>query len=434
MSAKDKAAEGRSRREQVIRLRELTGPALDAAGRLEATLREAGEDIRAEGEENRRLMAEIDRLAEDLGMAAAVPPLGEDGTETGPTDAMVDRALRAVSDTARAFPALSAQEYAVSVFSGFTAALIDLLLVGTPEVVKLSRGEERFDGSVLTAALRTIGTSADGRLAPALQWLSNACKVPYDRSAQKGVLTPNNHRLRSFAHDPFLGLFFAVADIWCGTTTCIDNDGRLRVIASAPKASGAEQLLAVFYYLGHILSDLCTARGVPVPGFCLTQFFTAGAEDRSLAGIAEEMYRDGYDLRHLASAAVPVAVQGLLIDAYLALTRGEEERFCPAAERERRDIARRLKREKMIFVCRAAASGGNLAKFLMPPSCGNPCALNMAQWLALAQSSCAMACAGLRERTAEAVMDNREAINQNWSVLQNAESGAAPASEEAGNR
>ena len=126
--------------------------------------------------------------------------------------------------------------------AGIASVLIDVIFVGTPEVVKIYRGGERFDGSLSTTVLRKIGKTADGELIPILQWFSDVCKVPYDLSLQKGVMNPNNHRLRSFAHDPFLGLFFAVADILCGTTTCIDEEGRLRVLSRRKKCPNRKSI------------------------------------------------------------------------------------------------------------------------------------------------------------------------------------------------
>ena len=77
--------------------------------------------------------------------------------------------------------------------------------------------------------------------------------MPYDLSCIKGTVNPNNHRLRGLGHDPYLGLFFAVADIIMGTTTCIDNDGALRIIPNYA-ASASEKILSVFYYLGQIVA------------------------------------------------------------------------------------------------------------------------------------------------------------------------------------
>ena len=173
----------------------------------------------------------------------------------------------------------------------------------------------------------------------------------------------------------------------------------------------------LFYYIGHIISDVCTARGIPVPGFCLTQFFTAGGRDDSLAKIAERMYLDGYDLRHLVSTAVPVAIKNLLIDAYLSLTRTPDNLFLSVAEQERQKLNAKLKREKMLFISDIVGSSGNAVKFLLPPNCGNPCALNLSQWFELIRRSCSMAKEAMRDRTAETVMENRDVLQKNWDLL-----------------
>lgn len=129
------------------------------------------------------------------------------------------------------------------------------------------------------------------------------------------------------------------------------------------------------------------------------------------------MYLDGYDLRHLVSTAVPVAIKNLLIDAYLSLTRTPDELFLPVAEQERQKLNAKLKREKMLFISDIVGSSGNAVKFLLPPNCGNPCALNLSQWFELIRRSCSMAKEAMRDRTAETVMENRDVIQKNWDLL-----------------
>ena len=92
----------------------------------------------------------------------------------------------------------------------------------------------------------------------------------------------------------------------------------------------------------------------------------------SLAKIAERMYLDGYDLRHLVSTAVTVAIKNLLIDAYLSLTRTPDELFLPVAEQERQKLNAKLKREKMLFISDIVGSSGNVAKFLLPLTAPTP--------------------------------------------------------------
>lgn len=360
------------------------------------------------------LISEVESLSDYLNLNLQTPDALPDIDISVNTD--IDRAISEITSKAKLFPALSTTELIVSALAGTLSVIIDVVLVGTPEIVKIYRGGENFDGSVLTSLIRKIQPGDGTEAGSILKWLSDKCKVPYDLSCIKGTVNPNNHRLRGLGHDPYLGLFFAVTDIIMGTTTCIDNDGALRIIPNYA-ASASEKILSVFYYLGHIVSDLFTARGIPVPGFFLTQFFTGDGEDTSLAEIAKNMYMDGYDTRHLASMAVPVVVKDLIVEAFCRITKPEINGFLPLAEKEQAEQQYNLKKEKMLFISNSVGAAGNLVKFVAPPSCCNPCSLNAAQWFAFIRSSISMTVAATRDRSAESVLDGRSRINQKWDLL-----------------
>lgn len=330
----------------------------------------------------------------------------------------IDKSIEEITGKTRLFPPLSTTEYIISALAGTISVLIDVLLVGTPEVVKIYHGGEKYDGSKLTELIRKIKPDDGTETGHILKWLSDKCKVPYDISCEKGVVTPDNHRLRGLGHDPYLGLFFAIADILMGTTTCIDNNGGIRVLPNY-NASMAEKLLSVFYYIGHIVSDLFTARGLPIPGFFLTQFFTNDGKNESLAKIAENMYKDGYDTRHLASMSVPVVVKNLVVEAYCRLTKPAIDGFLPLAEKELAEQAYTLKKVKMLFIANSIGVAGNIVKFVAPPNCCNPCALNAAQWFAFIRNSIQRAKAACRDRTVETVLEGRSRIQQEWERLLN---------------
>jgi hypothetical protein len=315
------------------------------------------------------------------------------------------------------FPKLSSQDTIVSVLSGVISIIIDVVFVGTPDVVKIYKGGENFDGSILTDALRKLGKDSNGEISQLFTWLSDKCKVPYDIPLISGVITPNNHRLRSLAHDPFFGLLFAVADIILGTTTCIDNNGNLNILVNKNKAPTSVKWLSVMYYLGHLVSDICTARGLPIPGFFLTQFFTNEIADSTLAKTAEDMYKNGYDLRHMASMSVPVLVKDMIINMYIKLTIESPEAIMTIADREKYELDIKLKTYKMMFVSNLTATTGNVVKFLAPPVCGNPCALNLVQWMALLDSSMKMYVASSRDFTVEEALVNRSDIDKMWNDL-----------------
>ncbi len=297
-------------RSDVIGFQDGLTPIEESLTALEESISTTRMEMQKDRERQNALISEMSAIAEALEMDLGLDPLPD--ISCSQVDKEVDSALLQISQSAKRFPALSGEEYVIAALSEILSIAIDVFLVGTPEVVKEYRGGENFDGSLLTGLVRKIGRRADGELRAFFQYLSDHCKVPYDSSAVTDTLTPNNHRLRGLAHDPFFGLFFAVADILMGTTTCIDNSGNLRILVNSHEFPASEKFLSVFYCIGHIASDLFTARGIPVPGAFLTQFFTNNGSDDSLAKIAERMYLDGYDMRHFASMSVPVLAKNIV--------------------------------------------------------------------------------------------------------------------------
>lgn len=325
------------------------------------------------------------------------------------------------SDKFSKFPKLSTQDTTICILAGTLSILIDVIFVGTPDIVKIYKGGENFDGSIFTNMLRKIGNNESNSTHQIFKWFSDKCKVPYDISLESGILTPDNHRLRSLAHDPYFGLLFAVADILLGTTTCIDNSGNFQILFSKKEAPTSTKWLSVIYYLGHIISDISTARGIPIPGFFISQFFTDEISNSSVSKIAEDMYKNGYDLRHLASMSVPVFVKDSIIDLYLKLTNEEPLSIMNISEREKYDLDIKLKNVKMKFISNLIATTGNTVKFIAPPSCGNPTSINIVQWSALIKDSIIMLSTATRDSTVEEVMFDRKNIDLMWEELLNIE-------------
>lgn len=381
---------------------------------INSTMAEAIEQQAEQRTKQNELLAEINALAEQMGVIHE--QLEPSTPMFSHLDCQLEDYYSQYKTVVKRFPELSSIEWVYASLAGIISVAIDVIFVGTPEVVKIYKGGENFDGSRLTAILREIGTDPSSKSYAVFHWLSDKCKVPYDLSAVKDVMYPNNHRIRSLGHDPFLGLFFAVADILLGTTTCIDNSGHIQILVGKHAAPMQEKHLAVFYYIGHIFSDICTARGIPVPGFFLTQFFAGDGTYNSIAKKAELMYLDGYDMRHLASTSVPVIVKNLLIDAYLMLSK-EEIDTVGIAEKEIAEQQAVLKKEKMIFISDCIATGGNLAKILLPPSCGNPASINLTQWGQFIHSSIAVVMATTRDIKVEQIVAQRKAIDDSWEHL-----------------
>lgn len=403
---------------QVINFDKIIDPAIDDINDVETKLRKVESDVL----DNHEDLADLIRRIEKLSPTVTVHIENEINSEDKSIlNEQIDELLLSnsnfVDEKFNKFPKLSSQDITVGILAGVLSTIIDIIFVGTPEVVKLYRGGENFDGSILTSALRKMGKNSDNELDQMFEWLSDKCKVPYDISSEIGVVTPNNHRLRSLAHDPFFGLLFAVADIILGTTTVIDNSGKLDILFSENRAPTPDRWLSVVYYFGHIISDVCTARGIPIPGFFVTQFFTDKIGNSTVAKIAESMYKDGYDLRHLGSMSVPVLVKDMIINIYLKLERENSIVIATIADREKDELDFKLKTLKIRFISNLIATTGNAVKFVAPPVCGNPCALNMVQWMELLNNSVTMLSAATRDFSTEEAIMSRKSIDEMWSRL-----------------
>ncbi len=314
---------------------------------------------------------------------------------------------------------ISSMDIIVSVIAGFIASVIDIVFVGTPEVVKIYKGGENFDGSIFTKLLRDLGKNEE--ITPVLKWFSDKCKVPYDVSALKDVVIPDNHRLRNPGHDPLFGLMFAIVDIFMGTATLIDNNGALRVIVREGNYPITEKLFSVIYYVGHLISDVFTSRGLPIPGFFLTQFFVDNKfapEYDSIAKIAESMYKDGYDLRHLVSMSTPVMIKDLIITIYYYLCYSEKwENIDSIANREISHNKYVIHKKKLILISDAIACSANIVKIFLESTGGNVTALNLPEWISFAKNGMITLKYVLRDKTVEKVIFNRDVIDENWDKL-----------------
>ncbi|MGN0457414.1 MAG: coiled-coil domain-containing protein [Eubacterium sp.] len=364
---------------------------------------------------------EIDTIYEQLkgipGLMRVIETETEDGIDE--LEIAIERVLELKYKEKIDFSAI---DVIVAIIAGVVASVIDIVFVGTPEVVKIYRGGENFDGSILTGIIREIG-NGDDTLSEMLHWLSEKCKVPYDISVKKDIVNPNNHRLRNPGHDPLLGLLFAIVDILMGTATVIGNDGQLNVILRDKKYPDSEKFLSVIYYFGHLLSDVCTARGLPIPGFFLTQFFTNGEygpNDDSIARIAEDMYKDGYDFRHLISMATPVMIKDFIIKIYIKLFHKESFSVVDSiANKEIQENKEKVFQYKLLAVSDAVACGGNVIKFFLPPTSGNPTALNLPEWTSLITNTVISLKYDLRDKSVDQAIYNREIIDENWKRLIN---------------
>lgn len=311
------------------------------------------------------------------------------------------------------FPAMSKQDYIVCTVIGFAATLIDIFLVGTPKRIKLLGGKEVVKGSALTEMFRKLGQNENSILHKFYTFLEDICKVPYDVVDMKNGIMPKNHRLKSPGHDPLYGLIFAIFDFVCGTGTMINN-GVIKIYQVGSQ-SISKRLLMVFYYLGHLISDILTPMGLPIPGGFLTQILEFDINDTTLAKTFEKMYINGYDLRHFVSMTSSVAFQKLALNLYLSHNKTQIECNDIKAITEAERIQEKAKKQKMIFIISSVATTGNAVKILIGGT--TPEAINLPQWIDIVMQSIKMIQVATRDMTYERLAINRKTIDETWQEL-----------------
>lgn len=393
---------------------------LDAARQTEALIAKDRERLICIQQETQQIMQELGLLHAPGKPASPVRTNWQQLAELSvqkDMETLFQEMEQEIHHSAPRFPKLSRQDIVVVSVLGLVAVLLDIVLAGIPQK---KRGQP-FEGGLLSEWLHKLGRKEDSKqLSSVLLWLENKCRVPYDIPAVKGDFHPGNHRLKSLGHDPLIGLLFALFDIYMGTITYVDANGHLAIRMASTPTNGIQKWLPVIYYIGHLISDVCTSAGLPVPGWCLTQFFVSENPDDSIASIADAMYQSGYDFRHYVAQSVCVITSHGLLEVYMHLQgyRTESIPGEPLYKREERELQAKLYRCKMRMSLDTIATVGNAVKFIAPPSCGNPCALNLAQWQSFFLSSIQFGRAAFRDRTPERLISTRAKIDQIWDELE----------------
>lgn len=283
-------------------------------------------------------------------------------------------------------------DYFVATIAGGLGVVIDFLIVKTPLDIKM--GDDTIKGSPLTGYLRSLGKSADDKTWGWIKWLEDKCKVPYDKSIDSLIkgLCPKTHRLHSLAHDPSLaGLIWAIKDMMSGTFTSIDKNGILKVEKIGEGLGFVGLLVAPVVWLGHIISDVFTKAGIPIPGWTYLQMLQVGSfgdKKRTISDLSRYMYLSGYDLRHLASMSTVPAVINVVVRIYHFLVNerpekmGEKLLLC---EKEYGQIRNNIKLHRMLMISDSIAATGNVAKVAAYQ--GNPLAINTAIWFDFLQEA-----------------------------------------------
>lgn len=307
----------------------------------------------------------------------------------------IDEALFSMSNKTDSDEALDLNkvDILIACIAGGLAVLVDFLIVKVPKSmdIKLNGQKVHHEGSPLTELLRKIGTTKDGKETKWIKSLEKWFHVNYDPSIKENIpgMYPNNHRVYSLGHDPsIIGLIWGIKDIVCGTFSYIDKNGVFRTDKVVP-ADARKLFYAPVLWLGHIISDVFTKQGIPIPGTAVLRMIKIGSwgeKDRTVSELVTYMYEKGYDLRHLATMSACRLTIDIIINIYYFLvikqTINPKE---PLFEKEYIRVKNEQKKKKMMFTAYSIAVAGNIGKIAAYQ--GNPFAINTDIWYQFAREA-----------------------------------------------
>jgi len=257
-------------------------------------------------------------------------------------------------------------DYVIVGAAGIIASLTDYFWVSIPKTITTGRyaGQK---GSIITEWLNRI------KLPPPFQkQLETDANVPYDNTGG------GDHRIDTFGHDPVLGFIIGTIDIMRGGATTIKG-GNISIESGLAEPVGPLDALVKQFL--HLLSDVTTSKGLPVPFASIFRSLNFGSfpipngKTATISQLALWMYHNGYDLRHFITMGITPAVIEIIIRLYLMiqhyLEKGETKFL----------LASNPKYRSMLLLAHAVACAGNAGKIALYQ--GNPLAINYAEWLAL---------------------------------------------------
>lgn len=369
------------------------------------------------------LLTDVNKLRERIGMRKLE---WEENTTVLELDQYIEQVFpnNAIKSTVDAQFKMQPIDYMVAAVSGGLATVVDVFLVKIPKDAAIVRNGERIfqEGGSLTGMLRGIGIDENGKVSKWITTLEKWFKVPYDKSVDPDIigLMPKSHRLHSLAHDPSIaGLIWGIKDIVSGTFTCVDKKGCL-IVEKVAETDFLKLFTAPILWFGHLLSDVFTRMGLPIPGWSylqLLQIGSLGEKQRTIAEIARYMYLEGYDLRHLLSMSATNAVIELIVRLYYHLVcKKRPNEFSLEAEKEYIEVKNKIKLHNMLFVSYSVASCGNIAKIYAYQ--GNPTAFNLSLWLGMIKESITqITILNRNSKDYEKAIEHRRVIDENFERL-----------------
>ncbi|MDA0385965.1 hypothetical protein [Vibrio owensii] len=205
----------------------------------------------------------------------------------------------------------TAADYAVSSIIGLIATGAHELLVAMPD--------SRFN-RMFAQRNPELRCNRDGTLSQMVKQRFNEVLTPeaisklekdnlvaFDRIKGHSGLSGLTHRSRTLGHDPLLGLVFGVRDIMAGQLTKVVG-GQLIVDPTAAEPIN-NVFKAISTWASHMMSDINTTQGLPIPGTAFIDWLSNGS-------YMDELFRMGMDLRHLFAQAIPVFLSDILVRLY----------------------------------------------------------------------------------------------------------------------
>ena len=175
-----------------------------------------------------------------------------------------------------------------------------------------------------------------------------------------------DHRGRTFGHDLIM---FPLAIYMLCSGKFIDGhyeDNILKFVVSElnQRGNGYEALSfdeAIIAYLTHMIADFFSAKSLPIPGFSLLTHFP----QREIRKFANDLYKDGLNLRNLVMQGVPIATTELLMIIYTSL-RYKDSDFSKESIKN--------KKEKLLLISHGIATSVNTGKVIITKE---PTSLNL---------------------------------------------------------
>lgn len=234
---------------------------------------------------------------------------------------------------------LDGWDYAIAGSCGLFAAMLDLLCVKAPVKSSKMTWTEPVDGIFNRGVQIAFNNLIPPELSDALA-AANKIGAPDSSNiadligAPAKALNSTNHRFRSLAHDPVLGLIFGVLDMRNGTCTTVVN-GAIHCIPSKKGRTNGTVFQLLGRMFGHLLSDVnapssktaSRGMGLPAPFMGLLRMLEgipvptkpSRANPTGVSDFGKQiewMYINGYDFRQFVVSSVPMAIMEVMLRVF----------------------------------------------------------------------------------------------------------------------